>query len=118
MNANLRATAPGSRIPDPGSRRVNTAGQVLFASLIGTSKKQVLVNAKINSWARDNRWHIQGDNRFYWTSQKTYGLGSDSPESVTRALRAGLPLPATTTVPTMLEVPDGAGSLGAASRVG
>ena len=41
----------------------------------------MLVNAKINSWARDNRWHIQGDNRFYWTSQKTYGLGSDSPES-------------------------------------
>ncbi len=37
MNANLRATAPGSRIPDPGSRRVNTAGQVLFASLIGTT---------------------------------------------------------------------------------
>jgi len=37
MNANLRATAPGSRIPDPGSRRVNSAGQVLFASLIGTT---------------------------------------------------------------------------------
>jgi len=37
MNANLRATAPGSRIPDPRSRRVNTAGQVLFASLIGTT---------------------------------------------------------------------------------
>ena len=37
MNANLRATAPGSRVPDPGSRRVNTAGQVLFASLIGTT---------------------------------------------------------------------------------
>ena len=37
MNANLRAPAHGSRIPDPGSRRVNTAGQVLFASLIGTT---------------------------------------------------------------------------------
>jgi len=61
----------------PDTTRISS----VVASLIGTSKKQVLVNAKINSWARDNRWHIQGDNRFYWTSQKTYGLGSDSPES-------------------------------------
>jgi len=37
MNANLRTGHPGSQIPDPGSRRVNTAGQVLFASLIGTT---------------------------------------------------------------------------------
>jgi len=37
MNANLRATASGSLTPDPGTRRVNTAGQVLFASLIGTT---------------------------------------------------------------------------------
>jgi len=37
MNANLRATASGSPTPDPGTRRVNTAGQVLFASLIGTT---------------------------------------------------------------------------------
>ena len=61
----------------PDTTRISS----VVASLIGTSKKQVLVNAKVNSWARDNRWHIQGDNRFYWTSQKTYGLGSDSPES-------------------------------------
>jgi len=37
MNANLRTGHPRSQIPDPGSRRVNTAGQVLFASLIGTT---------------------------------------------------------------------------------
>ena len=38
MNANLRTGPdPGSRTPAPGSRRVNTAGQVLFASLIGTT---------------------------------------------------------------------------------
>jgi metabolite-proton symporter len=39
MNANPRTTTadPGSRIPDPEFRRVNTAGQVLFASLIGTT---------------------------------------------------------------------------------
>jgi metabolite-proton symporter len=37
MNANLRTANAGSRIPDPGSRAVNTPGQVLFASLIGTT---------------------------------------------------------------------------------
>ena len=25
-----------------------------------------------------NRWHSEGDNRLYWTSQKTYGLGTDT----------------------------------------
>lgn len=52
----------------------------LVASMTGTSKQQVLVNAKINQWALDNRWHTEGDNRLYWTSQKTYGLGSDTLE--------------------------------------
>jgi hypothetical protein len=51
------------------------------ASVIATSEKQLLVNAKINGWAPENDWHLEGDNRFYWTSQKTYGLGSDSLEA-------------------------------------
>jgi metabolite-proton symporter len=37
MNANLQAGHPEARSPEPGARRVNTAGQVLFASLIGTT---------------------------------------------------------------------------------
>ena len=37
MNANLRTGRPETRSPEPGARRVNTAGQVLFASLIGTT---------------------------------------------------------------------------------
>jgi metabolite-proton symporter len=37
MNANLQARHPEARSPEPGARRVNTAGQVLFASLIGTT---------------------------------------------------------------------------------
>jgi metabolite-proton symporter len=37
MNANLRTGRPEARSPEPGARRVNTAGQVLFASLIGTT---------------------------------------------------------------------------------
>jgi metabolite-proton symporter len=37
MNANLRTGRPEARSPEPEARRVNTAGQVLFASLIGTT---------------------------------------------------------------------------------
>jgi len=52
----------------------------LVASVTATTKEQVLVNAKINSSALDNRRHFEGDNRLYWTSQKTYGLGTGSAE--------------------------------------
>ena len=37
MNANLRTRGPEAGGREPGARRVNTAGQVLFASLIGTT---------------------------------------------------------------------------------
>src|SRR4030095_2962698 len=37
MNANLRTRGPEAGSRGPGARRVNTAGQVLFASLIGTN---------------------------------------------------------------------------------
>jgi metabolite-proton symporter len=37
MNANLRSGGPEAGSREPGVRRVNTAGQVLFASLIGTT---------------------------------------------------------------------------------
>ena len=60
----------------PDRTRMST----LVANLIGTSEKQLLFNAKINQWALGNRFHIEGDNRLYWTSQKTYGLGSDTLE--------------------------------------
>jgi metabolite-proton symporter len=37
MNANLRTGHHEARSPEPGARPINTAGQVLFASLIGTT---------------------------------------------------------------------------------
>jgi hypothetical protein len=47
-------------------------------SLIVTSKKQLLFNAKLEASGRDNRWVFHGDNRLYWTSQDTYGLGTST----------------------------------------
>jgi hypothetical protein len=52
----------------------------IVASVTATTKEQVLVNAKINSSAHHNRAHFEGDNRLYWTSQKTYGLGTGTAE--------------------------------------
>ena len=52
----------------------------MVASATGTSKGQVLVSAKMNVSSFENRWRLEADNRFYWTSQPTYGLGTTTPE--------------------------------------
>jgi hypothetical protein len=60
----------------PDSTRISS----MVASVTATTKEQVLVNAKINGSSRNNRRQFQGDNRLYWTSQKTYGLGTGTAE--------------------------------------
>jgi outer membrane protein assembly factor BamA len=62
-----------------GTPRTTSISSIV-ASVTVTTKEQVLVNAKINSSGMDNRWHFEGDNRLYWTSQKTYGLGAGTAE--------------------------------------
>jgi hypothetical protein len=53
----------------------------VVASLIVTSKKQLLLNGKFDVSTSENEWVLHGDNRVYFTSQDTYGLGtSTSPE--------------------------------------
>jgi hypothetical protein len=59
---------------DPDSTRISS----LVASATATTKGQVLVNAKIDASAAHNRWTFTGDDRLYWTSQTTYGLGTRS----------------------------------------
>jgi hypothetical protein len=60
----------------PDTTRISS----LVASVTATTKDQVLVNAKLNTSGPNNRWHFEGDNRLYWTSQKTYGLGTGTTE--------------------------------------
>lgn len=50
----------------------------LVASAIATTKGQVLVNAKLDASTASNAWNFVGDNRLYWTSQTSYGLGTSS----------------------------------------
>ena len=52
----------------------------LVASVIVTTKEQLLVNAKLSGYGLDNRWHFVGDNRIYFTSQDTFGLGTSTGE--------------------------------------
>lgn len=61
----------------PGTTNISS----MVASVMATSKKQVLVNAKVSLSTAENRWLLLGDNRLYWTSQKTYGLGGRTLES-------------------------------------
>ena len=58
----------------PATTRISS----VVASVIGTTKEQLLVNAKLNASAPNNGWVLEGDNRLYWTSQDTYGLGTDT----------------------------------------
>jgi hypothetical protein len=60
----------------PDTTRISS----IVASVTATTKEQVLINAKVNSSALDDRRRFEGDNRLYWTSQKTYGLGTDTAE--------------------------------------
>ncbi len=58
----------------PASTQISS----LVASATATSKSQVLVNAKLDASTANNEWNLVGDNRLYWTSQTTYGLGTSS----------------------------------------
>ena len=51
----------------------------IVTSVTATSKAQFLISFKMNASSFENRWRIEADNRFFWTSQPTYGLGTDTP---------------------------------------
>jgi hypothetical protein len=64
---------------DPGTTTISSA-------VIGFSystKQQTSFTVRFGASGRDNRWRLDGDNRFQWTSQDSYGLGTGtSPEDI------------------------------------
>ena len=57
---------------DPATTRISSA-------VIGTSyssKQQASLTVKFGASGSNNRWRFDGDNRFQWTSQDSYGLGT------------------------------------------
>jgi len=62
---------------DPPSTRISS----VQASIMYTTKKQLLVNLKSTFFTINNRWILNGDWRYMDTSQPTYGLGTGSASS-------------------------------------
>jgi len=57
---------------DPATTRISSA----VVGMSYSSKQQASLTMKFGASGRDNRWRVDGDNRFQWTSQDSYGLGT------------------------------------------
>jgi hypothetical protein len=59
---------------DPNTTHISSvSGGVRFSE-----KKQTLAGFRFATFSNQDRYYFQGDNRFSWTSQNTFGLGGDS----------------------------------------
>ena len=56
---------------DPETTRISSS----VASVTFTSKKQAGINVHTMMFGSDDRWLLELDHRFQWTSQETFGLG-------------------------------------------
>ena len=59
---------------DPSTTRISSS--VVSATV--TSKKQAGIGAHTTMYGGDDRWLFEGDYRFQWTSQETFGLGTST----------------------------------------
>jgi hypothetical protein len=59
---------------DPAGTHIST----LSGGFRVSQKQQVLSGVRFSIFTANDRWFLQGDNRFSWTSQNTYGLGADT----------------------------------------
>jgi small-conductance mechanosensitive channel len=62
---------------DPATTRISSA----VASLTFSTLKQTSLTARFGLFTARDRWKIDGDNRFQWTSQDTFGLGTGTSPS-------------------------------------
>ena len=57
---------------DPETTRISSA----VVGLSFSTKKQTSFTMRFGLSGKDNRWRLDGDNRFQWSSQDSYGLGT------------------------------------------
>jgi hypothetical protein len=62
---------------DPRTTRLSSMATGLRVS----TKQQVLGNIRFAAFSNRDAWLFQGDDRLWWTSQDTYGLGGDTPSA-------------------------------------
>jgi outer membrane protein assembly factor BamA len=56
-------------------------------SITGTTRKQAGIKEQTTMFGRDDRWRYEGDHRFQWTSQETFGLGTNTPDAAGEQVR-------------------------------
>ena len=59
---------------DPATTRISS----LVASVTFSTKKQTSLTNRFTMFGAENRWRLDGDHRFQWTSLDTYGLGTSA----------------------------------------
>ena len=59
---------------DPSTTQISS----LVASLTFSTKKQTALTDRFTMFGTGNRWRLEGDHRFQWTSLETYGLGASA----------------------------------------
>ena len=59
---------------DPSTTRISS----LVASVTFSTKKQTSLTNRFTMFAAENRWRLDGDQRFQWTSLDTYALGTSA----------------------------------------
>jgi outer membrane protein assembly factor BamA len=68
---------------DPSTTHISSS----VASATITSKKQAGVSAHTTMFGRDDRWLMELDYRFQWTSQETFGLGTSTASTTGEVVR-------------------------------
>ena len=59
---------------EPSTTRISSS----VASVTFTTRKQAGISAHTTMFGRDDRWLLELDHRFQWTSQETFGLGTNT----------------------------------------
>jgi Omp85 superfamily domain len=62
---------------DPSTTHISSS----IASVTITTRKQAGISSHTTMFGRDDRWLLEFDHRFQWTSQETFGLGTDTASS-------------------------------------
>jgi len=60
-----------------GDQKTTHISTSVFSATV-SQHGQTLTSARLTLFTKDDRWLIVGDNRFQWTSQDTFGLGTSS----------------------------------------
>ena len=77
----LMAGATGSAGFYLGPEQTTRVSSIGF-NLVVTTRKQFIATVKLNTYTPDNRFFLQGDMRYLVYNASTWGLGTNSPDSI------------------------------------